>query len=365
MGLCNFALAGTPVPKEVQVDQASNGKAFRLFVGQILSLRLLENPSTGFQWIVEENESSPLEQKESMFRPTPGGPGAGGTRVFRFLAKGIGLVRLKLMCQRPWFAPSKPSETFSINLRIRAPERGLEQPVSTLESWKLEGAFSDEEGAAQISFNTEEEALPGEGIDWKTLKLSDDEMKTNIQLSLECFKYLNMPTREQLPSMTAEAWAIFSYTSRGYMLSNRFLRTGNASFVSAESILALCRLIGSAINQLPDFCGKVYRVLWTESEWLIARYKPGCIVTEHAFTSCASSKKGIEEYIRKTPAEVNKGAKVFFVIESQTGKEIKKFSQFKQEGEVIFRPETSFKVIKNEKSMENGKETFKIRLKEI
>jgi len=107
------------IPKEVRIDDMSNGKDLTVYVGQTLSISLAENPTTGYRWTVEDYKPALLEQLETIFKASgPTTPGSGGTRIFGFLAKKAGETALALEYQRPWSETAPPAKTFSVKLKI-------------------------------------------------------------------------------------------------------------------------------------------------------------------------------------------------------------------------------------------------------
>ena len=97
------------------------GSTIELAKGQILIITLESNPSTGYRWEVVESDDAVLQQVgEVEFEVSdprdPPPPGAGGTEVFRFEARGAGEVTLKLVYHRSWEEDVEPLETFSVQV---------------------------------------------------------------------------------------------------------------------------------------------------------------------------------------------------------------------------------------------------------
>jgi hypothetical protein len=104
-------------------------------------------------------------------------------------------------------------------------------------------------------------------------------------------------------------------------------------------------LINSALDKMPNYEGKVYRVSALDPA-IANSYKVGQEITEKGFTS-TGTEKPIGINIKKGKIET------IFNIKSKTGKSISKFSDTPQEDEVLFKSGTKFKVTK--KREENGK----------
>ncbi|MBF0544622.1 MAG: protease inhibitor I42 family protein [Candidatus Riflebacteria bacterium] len=153
LGISGLTFATSMLPKEVCIDNTSNGKEMTLFVGQTLSLSLEENPATGYRWTIEDFKPSVLEQLEAIFKqPAKSDPAdSSGKRIFGFLAKKVGETPLKLEYQRPWSETTKPAQTFSINLKIvkaKTPSNSL--PQNSASKTDQPSANSEEQAKALI-----------------------------------------------------------------------------------------------------------------------------------------------------------------------------------------------------------------------
>lgn len=82
-----------------------------LAVGDELSVRLAENPTTGYRWQVVQSGAGELALADEQFVPAAGAtPGAGGERRLRFVARRAGDVRLEMVLGRPWDPPETRRE---------------------------------------------------------------------------------------------------------------------------------------------------------------------------------------------------------------------------------------------------------------
>ena len=104
---------------EVTLTAADNGKSIRVAPGEKLTLRLKENPSTGFRWTVDMSNNEYLTLRSSDYIPDSGGvPGGGGKRVFIFEAKRIGNFRLSLKLGREWERDKRPASRFDVSIHV-------------------------------------------------------------------------------------------------------------------------------------------------------------------------------------------------------------------------------------------------------
>ena len=105
----------------VQVTDADNGKQITVKPGDVMTVTLVSNPTTGYSWQVMEIDNTILIQVgEPEYEQSPGSEGlvgAGGTETFRFKVVGAGKTTLGLGYMRPWES-LPPIETFSVTIRV-------------------------------------------------------------------------------------------------------------------------------------------------------------------------------------------------------------------------------------------------------
>ena len=103
------------------LTDADNGKQIAVRPGEILTLTLESNPTTGYSWQVMELDSAVLTQvSDPEYKQSSGAEGlvgAGGTETFRFKAVGSSETTLELGYTRPWESVP-PVETFTIQVDV-------------------------------------------------------------------------------------------------------------------------------------------------------------------------------------------------------------------------------------------------------
>ena len=92
-------------------------------LGQIFTVTLESNPSTGYRWEWVDHQDSIVEQMgEAQFKPRETGDpplvGAGGWESFDFKAVHQGQMTLKLVYRRPWEEGVEPLKTFSLQVTV-------------------------------------------------------------------------------------------------------------------------------------------------------------------------------------------------------------------------------------------------------
>ncbi len=107
--------------KNLTVTEKDNGSRFELNRGNVLTLRLESNPSTGYSWQIAENDGKVMEL---MGEPTYETPErkliVGGIeyRIYRFKALTRGTNVLELQYRRIWEKEKEPLKTFRITVKI-------------------------------------------------------------------------------------------------------------------------------------------------------------------------------------------------------------------------------------------------------
>ncbi len=117
--LALFSGCGT---KGTSLTDADNGKQITVKSGDLVTLTLVSNPTTGYSWQVMEIDSAILVQDgEPEYKQSSGSEGlvgAGGTETFRFKAVGSGKTTLNLGYMRPWESV-QPTETFKVQVVVQ------------------------------------------------------------------------------------------------------------------------------------------------------------------------------------------------------------------------------------------------------
>ena len=100
--------------------EADSGTTVQANVGDVLTLRLAENPSTGYVWALKL--SAGLEQKtDSFIQPSasPGLVGAPGQREWTIAATTAGTQTIEAVYKRPWEDKSTGERTFTLTVEVK------------------------------------------------------------------------------------------------------------------------------------------------------------------------------------------------------------------------------------------------------
>jgi hypothetical protein len=135
---------------------------------------------------------------------------------------------------------------------------------------------------------------------------------------------------------TADRTALTDYTGDGYKQLNPFLR-GAGTYTDAEraALQARADAVSTALAKLPAEPGTTYRVMSDPNGSIAAKYVPGTISSEHAFTSTS-----------KTPGgpEGDFGKDVMQVVTGHSGRDVAPVSKYPGEAEILYDKGTNFKV---------------------
>lgn len=105
---------------EVMIVASDLGKTVVAHVGDMVLIRLAENPSTGYVWEMDTLDAQLIEIKGSEYQAAPGtGVGRGGTRLFRLQAKAPGTAPLLLKLRRPWESEHEVADQLRVTLQIQ------------------------------------------------------------------------------------------------------------------------------------------------------------------------------------------------------------------------------------------------------
>ena len=104
---------------DVELGIADAGTSRSVSVGDLVSVRLPENPTTGYRWQPDsEPDDVGLKVVDDRFEGAELPRGAGGDRVLVFEAVGAGSARLHLGKRRSW-GSGPPIEEFSVELDVQ------------------------------------------------------------------------------------------------------------------------------------------------------------------------------------------------------------------------------------------------------
>lgn len=145
------------------------------------------------------------------------------------------------------------------------------------------------------------------------------------------------------------------YTQENYSTVNRKLRYGKTDEAVPEMIQDLQRI--------RPFTGTVYRGLTLNKSEISSTFKVGRVYRDMGFMSTSKNHTISQKFnCLGVPLSRTDNRSITLVIESKTGRDISRFSQYPEEQEVLFLPLTGFEVLSVER---DGWEEYTITLREI
>jgi len=109
----------------IRIDESADGRTIDLPVGEVIELRLPENPTTGYRWQVDADGQPVLALLDDQFDPPGGAHGRAGSHGWRFQARQVGEGRIALASRRRWESGGQSGRTVAVSVRVAAGRAGL------------------------------------------------------------------------------------------------------------------------------------------------------------------------------------------------------------------------------------------------
>ena len=97
------------------IREQDAGRTIQVSRGELIILRLAENPTTGYRWTVESSQGLELIDDQNFFGE---GLGAGGARVLQFRSRRNGECELRLKHWREWEGETSVIGRFQVHLVV-------------------------------------------------------------------------------------------------------------------------------------------------------------------------------------------------------------------------------------------------------
>ena len=102
----------------ITLDQSAAGQIVDDSVGQVIELRLPENPSTGFRWQFAADLGPACAVVGDTYTAAANRPGASGEHTWTLQAAQPGVCELRLVYRRP-FENVPPAQSFAATVQVR------------------------------------------------------------------------------------------------------------------------------------------------------------------------------------------------------------------------------------------------------
>jgi inhibitor of cysteine peptidase len=104
---------------EILILDSQQGQIFTVQTGDVITIRLAENPTTGYRWEISKVDDQLVEFQSSDYVKTSGATvGGGGERTFNFRAKSKGNGQILLRLRRAWEAENQAIKEFTANIQV-------------------------------------------------------------------------------------------------------------------------------------------------------------------------------------------------------------------------------------------------------
>ena len=109
------------MPQLVLTD-SDNGTTVTVQAGDLVIVRISENPTTGYVWAIEPAASQLLVLQSSDYLPATTEPiaGSGGERSFTFQAVQSGITEIQLKLWRVWVGDSSVVQRYAVTIHVQA-----------------------------------------------------------------------------------------------------------------------------------------------------------------------------------------------------------------------------------------------------
>jgi inhibitor of cysteine peptidase len=103
----------------IKLGSPDKDKLIEVRIRDEIRVHLQENPTTGFEWILEDNDCGVLSlQKVEYYTPKENPVGVGGQKVFYFQGEKKGMVQPQFKLCRPWLEESSAIDRYSVTIKV-------------------------------------------------------------------------------------------------------------------------------------------------------------------------------------------------------------------------------------------------------
>ncbi|MGO8919873.1 MAG: protease inhibitor I42 family protein [Stellaceae bacterium] len=102
----------------IYIDESFLDQTVRLPVGQVMELRLKENPTTGFRWSFAADSAPSCTVLCDVFVPRGNPPGAGGEHTWQIKAVREGTCDLRLVYRRSFEPSAEAAQSFTLHVQV-------------------------------------------------------------------------------------------------------------------------------------------------------------------------------------------------------------------------------------------------------
>lgn len=101
-----------------ELGPGDDGRTVVVHVGDEVTIRLDENPTTGYRWVVEPVENLAVDVRAAYVPGAGGGIGGGGERIVTLAPRALGTAKVRLALRRSWEPATTVSKSFEVSLVV-------------------------------------------------------------------------------------------------------------------------------------------------------------------------------------------------------------------------------------------------------
>ncbi|PEF09044.1 peptidase inhibitor I42 [Bacillus thuringiensis] len=98
------------------LTKQDSGRTVTMSIGDIFSIQLKENPTTGYRWALEEIEGIELVQDD--FKLSNNGIGSSGLRIFQLRTTKDGVYKIYIKNWQEWSGEASIVDRFYITIHV-------------------------------------------------------------------------------------------------------------------------------------------------------------------------------------------------------------------------------------------------------
>jgi inhibitor of cysteine peptidase len=100
----------------MELGDADNGRVIQIKTGEVVTLGLSENPTTGYRWSMTQLDANLLDLYGDSYQSESPYAGGAGTHTYEFRALASGTTEVALSLQRVWETTILQRYTFTLEI---------------------------------------------------------------------------------------------------------------------------------------------------------------------------------------------------------------------------------------------------------
>ena len=99
-----------------EIEVQSSGEEIDAAIGDRIVIRIPENATTGYRWVVAELPQTLEVTSDELLPAASQRPGAGGERRVALTVQGVGVAHVVLSLERPW--ENEAADRFELSITV-------------------------------------------------------------------------------------------------------------------------------------------------------------------------------------------------------------------------------------------------------